>query len=62
MQPLTPPDMGLLGGFYVLPEFQPVYDFVSDELSFWIGPEIGKMLAPGRIVYAKPPLGLLGPA
>ena len=57
MQPLTPPDMGLLGGFYVLPEFQPVYDFVSDELSFWIGPEIGKMLAPGRVVYAKPGFG-----
>ncbi len=42
MQPLTPPDMGALGGFYLLPEFQPVYDFRADDFSFWIGPELGK--------------------
>jgi hypothetical protein len=58
MQPLTPPDMGLLGGFYLLPEFQPVYDFREDDFSFWIGPELGKMLAPGRVLYVKPGFGV----
>jgi hypothetical protein len=59
MQPLTPPDKGpLLGGWYLLPEFQPVYDFLASEFSFWIGPEIGKMLAEGRIIYAKPGWGI----
>jgi hypothetical protein len=58
MQPLTPPDMGALGGFYLLPEFQPVYDFRSDHFSFWVGPELGKILAPGRILYVKPGFGV----
>jgi hypothetical protein len=58
MQPLTPPDMGALGGFYLLPEFQPVYDFKADDFSFWVGPELGKIIAPGRILYAKPGFGI----
>ncbi len=59
MQPLTPPDLGpWLGGFYLLPELQPVYDFEVEEFSFWIGPEFGKIVAPGRIVYVKPGWGI----
>jgi hypothetical protein len=59
MQPLTPPDLGpYLGGWYLLPEFQPVYDWENTNFSFWIGPELGKMLAPGRIVYLKPGFGV----
>lgn len=59
MQPLTPPDLGpILGGWYVLPEFQPVYDWENTNFSFWIGPELGKMLKPGRIVYVKPGFGI----
>jgi hypothetical protein len=48
MLPLHP------SGIYALPEFQPIYDFEENEFSFWVGPEIGKMLAPGRIAYIKP--------
>jgi hypothetical protein len=58
MLPLTNPDLGLLGGIYLLPEMQPIYDFETDDFSFWIGPEIGKMLAPGHIIYAKPGWGI----
>ena len=59
MLPLTNPAMGLLGGIYLLPEFQPIYDFENDDhFSFWAGPEIGKMLRPGSIVYAKPGFGV----
>jgi hypothetical protein len=59
MQPLTPPNMGpILGGWYLLPEFQPVYDWENTNFSFWIGPELGKMLKPGRIVYVKPGFGV----
>jgi len=43
---------------YALPEFQPVYDFENSHFSFWFGPEFGKMLAPGRIVYLKPGWGI----
>jgi quinol monooxygenase YgiN len=52
MLPLHP------SGIYTLPEIQPVYDFENDHFSLWIGPEIGKLLAPGRIVYAKPGFGI----
>jgi hypothetical protein len=45
-------------GIYALPEFQPIYDFEGEEFMFWIGPEFGKMLAPGQIVYAKPGWGI----
>jgi hypothetical protein len=57
MQPLTPPGPWW-GGFYLMPEFQPIYDFENDDFSLWIGPEVGKMLAPGRIIYAKPGWGI----
>lgn len=58
MQPLTPPDWEYIGGLYLLPELQPVYDFSEDHFSFWIGPEFGKMLAPGRLLYVKPGFGI----
>jgi hypothetical protein len=58
MQPLTPPDMGALGGFYLLPEFQPVYDFATSDFSFWVGPELGKIISPGKILYLKPGWGV----
>jgi hypothetical protein len=57
MQPLTPPGPWW-GGFFLLPEFQPVYDFETEEFSSWIGVELGKMLAPGRIAYIKPGWGI----
>lgn len=57
MLPLTKPGPGLLDGLYLLPEMQPVYDFEEEHFSFWIGPEVGKMLAPGVIAYAKPGWG-----
>ena len=43
---------------YLLPEFQPIYDFENDHFSFWVGPEIGKMFGPGRIGYIKPGFGV----
>ena len=57
MQPLTPPGPWW-GGFFLLPEFQPVYDFETEEFSSWIGVELGKMLAPGKIAYIKPGWGI----
>jgi hypothetical protein len=45
-------------GIYMLPEFQAIYDFEKSHFSLWIGPEVGKMLAPGRIIYAKPGFGI----
>lgn len=45
MLPLHP------SGIYALPEFQPIYDFENDEFSFWVGPEVGKIL------YVKPGWG-----
>ena len=70
MQPLTPPqfmakdnpdlpDLGFwLSGLYVLPEFQPIYDFENDHFSFWVGPEFGKVFWEGRLLYAKPGWGI----
>jgi hypothetical protein len=43
---------------YTLPELQPIYDFRRSHFSFWIGPEFGKMLGPGNIIYAKPGFGV----
>jgi hypothetical protein len=43
---------------YLLPEFQPIYDFEADHFSFWVGPEIGKMFGPGQIGYIKPGWGV----
>lgn len=57
MQPLTPPGPWY-GGLYLMPEFQPIYDFETDDYSSWLGLEFGKMFAPGRIGYIKPGLGL----
>jgi hypothetical protein len=57
MQPLTKPGPPW-GGLFLLPEFQPIYDFETKEFSSWIGVELGKMLAPGRIAYVKPGWGL----
>ena len=57
MQPLTPPGPWY-GGLYLMPEFQPIYDFKTDDYSSWLGLEFGKMFAPGRIGYIKPGLGL----
>jgi hypothetical protein len=45
-------------GIYTLPEVQFIYNFESDHASLWIGPEFGKMLAPGRIIYGKPGFGI----
>ena len=57
MQPLTKPGPWW-GGLFLLPEFQPIYDFETDDFSAWIGVELGKMLAPGRIAYVKPGWGV----
>jgi hypothetical protein len=58
MLPLTPSEMGALGGVYLMPEFQPLYDFEDSHFSFWFGPEVGKMLSPGNIAYVKPGWGV----
>lgn len=58
MFPLTPPNKGpLIWGLYALPEFQPMYDFEDEHFSFWAGFEVGKMMAPGRLLYLKPGFG-----
>ncbi len=57
MQPLTPPGKWW-GGLYLMPEFQPIYDFETKDFSAWIGLEFGKMFAPGRIGYIKPGWGI----
>ena len=57
MQPLSRPGPWW-GGLYLMPEFQPVYDFETKDYSAWIGLEFGKMFAPGRIGYIKPGWGI----
>ena len=57
MQPLTKPGRWW-GGIFVMPEFQPVYDFETEDSSLWIGVELGKVFAPGRIGYIKPGWGI----
>jgi hypothetical protein len=57
MQPLTRPGRWW-GGLFVLPELQPIYDFEIDDFSLWLGLEVGKMLAPGKIAYIKPGRGI----
>jgi hypothetical protein len=52
MLPLHP------SGIYMLPEIQFIHDFEKNHSSFWVGPEVGKMLAPGRIAYLKPGFGI----
>ena len=51
-----------LAGIYLLTELQPVYDFEIDHFSFWIGPELGKIVKNGVIFYAKPGFGIDGDA
>ena len=58
MQPLSKPGPGLLDGIYLLPEFQPIYDFENSEFSFWLAPELGKIIGEGQVVYAKPGWGI----
>jgi hypothetical protein len=48
----------LLWGQYLMPEFQPIYDFETDDFSSWPGVDFGKMFATGRIGYIKPAWGL----
>jgi len=57
MQPLTKPGPWW-GGFFLLPEWQPIYDFETEDYSSWIGVELGKMISPGRIAYIKPGWGI----
>ena len=46
-------------GYYMLAELQTICDLNDDnDWEVWFGPEVGKVLAPGRIVYAKPGFGL----
>ena len=47
MLPLHP------SGIYALPEIQFIYDFENSDSSFWIGPEIGKLLAPASLLNAS---------
>ena len=44
---------------YMLPEFQPIYDFEQSHFSFWVGPEFGKMIGDDgkNVVYLKPGWG-----
>jgi hypothetical protein len=57
MQPLTKPGPWW-GGLFLLPELQPIYDFETEDFSAWVGVELGKMFAPGRIAYIKPGWGI----
>jgi hypothetical protein len=57
MQPLSKPGPWY-GGLYLMPEFQPIYDFETDDAAAWLGLEFGKVFAPGRIGYIKPGWGL----
>jgi hypothetical protein len=57
MQPLTPPGKWW-GLFFLMPEFQPIYDFETKTSSLWIGVELGKILVPGQVAYIKPGWGI----
>ena len=57
MQPLTPPGEWW-GLFFLMPEFQPVYNFEAEDFSLWVGLEIGKIVAPGKVAYVKPGWGI----
>lgn len=47
-----------LSGLYLLTEAQPVYDFRESDFSFWVGPELGKIVKEGTIFYIKPGWGI----
>jgi len=57
MQPLTPPGKWW-GLFFLMAEFQPIYDFEADQFSFWIGTELGKIISVGNVAYVKPGWGI----
>jgi hypothetical protein len=58
----NPEDTGMhildLSGLFLMAEFQPVYDFRESHFSFWIGPEIGKIVQDGVVFYVKPGFGI----
>lgn len=62
MQPFSKPTPEYtvfdLSGLYLMMELQPVYDFEEDHFSFWIAPEIGKVVKPGHVFYVKPGFGV----
>jgi hypothetical protein len=57
MQPLSKPGPNPGDGLYMLTEFQPVYNFRTDDFDFWFGPELGKIIKDGQIIYIKPGVG-----
>jgi hypothetical protein len=57
MQPLTKPGPWW-GGVFLMPEFQPIYDFETEDASLWIGVEFGKIAGAGKIAYVKPGWGI----
>ena len=57
MQPLTPPGKWW-GLFFLMPEFQPIYNFETKDWSSWVGVELGKIITEGNVVYVKPGWGL----
>jgi hypothetical protein len=57
MQPLTPPGKWW-GMIYLMPEFQPVYNFETKDFSAWLGVEFGKIITEGNVAYVKPGWGL----
>ncbi len=58
MQPFTKPGPGIFDGLYLLTELQTIYDFRTSDFDVWIGPEFGKIVHEGLIVYAKPGWGI----
>ena len=58
MQPLSKPGPNIFDGLYMLTEFQTIYDFRTSDFDLWIGPEFGKIVKDGLIVYAKPGWGI----
>ena len=57
MQPLTPPGKWW-GLFFLMPEFQPIYNFETKDFSAWIGVELGKIIVDGQVAYIKPGWGI----
>ena len=57
MQPLTPPGKWW-GLFFLMPEFQPIYNFETNDFSSWLGLEFVKVITDGQVAYIKPGWGL----
>lgn len=57
MQPITPPGKWW-GLFFLMPEFQPIYNFETKDFSAWIGVELGKIIVDGQVAYIKPGWGI----